>query len=57
MRKCLVKKMKLPKFCVKCGIKLSEGLLGLSPQYFTFEDGNYCPKCAKIKVEEARKKI
>lgn len=47
--------MKFQKFCKQCGILLSERWLGLQKFYYTFEDGDYCPKCAKNKVERARK--
>lgn len=44
------------KFCKKCGIKLDEGMMGFgkTPMY-EFSDGWYCEKCAKSKVEKARK--
>jgi len=47
--------MREPKFCVDCGVQLSEGFLGFSPQYYNFIDGPRCQKCAKNKVEKARK--
>jgi hypothetical protein len=46
--------MREQKYCKSCGIALSEGLLGFFPQYYKFEDGDYCQKCAKIRVEKAR---
>lgn len=49
--------MRIQKFCKGCGILLAEGFFGLSKQYFTFEDGEYCAKCAKVKVEKARKAV
>ena len=45
-----------PKFCKQCGIQLTESWFGVK-QYFSFADGDYCPKCAKMKVDKARKNI
>ena len=49
--------MREPIFCQNCKIRLSEGLiLGLGKsKFYEFSDGNYCEKCAKIKVERSRK--
>lgn len=44
-------------YCKGCGMKLNRGILGFGGNAFAFEDGYYCQKCGKIKVEEARKKI
>ena len=46
--------MRETKYCKKCGIQLDEGFLGFNPKYYKFEDGEYCSKCAKTKVEKAR---
>ena len=45
-------------FCKLCGIKINRGsILGIGKsQFYEFEDGVYCDKCAKIKVERDRKK-
>lgn len=44
--------MKEKKYCKKCGIALVDTIF--KKEYYSFEDGDYCPKCAKIKVERAR---
>ena len=48
----------MTEFCKKCGQKLAIGLASMFAQHkaVEFEDGFYCEKCAKIKVEEARNK-
>ncbi len=48
-------------FCVKCeqAIKTKRDLLGTflkDSQSVQFKDGWYCERCAKLKVEEARRK-
>ncbi len=47
----------MEEFCKKCGIEIQKGLLlGIGGQKsYRFEDGTYCEKCAKAKVETARK--
>ncbi len=44
-------------YCVKCKQKLPQGISVMFSQSkpVEFEDGTYCEKCAKIKVEEARR--
>ena len=49
--------MKELKFCKNCHILLSEGFLGFKPQYYTFEDGFYCIKCARTKVDKSRREV
>ena len=53
-------------FCKGCGIKLQTGggvaavsglLFGGGPKNYEFEEGSYCQKCAKIRVEKGRKKL
>jgi hypothetical protein len=48
----------MDEFCKNCGIKIDKPLLGFfgGMKYYQFEDGIYCEKCAKIKVDNARKK-
>ena len=42
-------------YCKKCGIAINTGgMFGFGRNCFEFEDGNYCFKCAKAKVEKAR---
>lgn len=49
------------KFCKGCGNKLNilTGILGAMTKknYFEFDDGFYCEKCAKIRVAKRRKKL
>ena len=44
-------------YCAKCKQKLVVGIGAMFAQSkpVEFEDGTYCEKCAKIKVEEARR--
>lgn len=44
------------KYCPRCGQKVTEGALNFFSKVKSheFEDGTYCGKCAKIRVEEAR---
>lgn len=43
-------------FCKKCKQRIYRGsLLKKGTPSYEFEDGFYCEKCAKIKIEEARK--
>lgn len=44
-------------YCAKCGQKLPQGFFALFAQSkpVAFDDGMYCEKCAKIKVEQARR--
>ena len=45
------------KFCVGCDRKLTEGaFMGIGGEKIhEFKDGFYCEKCAKIKVDNARR--
>lgn len=48
----------MKKFCERCGQSLKEGFdawLNKAPSY-EFDDGWYCEGCAKLRVEEKRKK-
>jgi len=47
--------MKEKLYCQVCKIRLNEGIFGFGKKYYEFEDGNLCEKCAKNKVEKARK--
>lgn len=44
-------------FCKKCGQKIAVGLSSMFSEEkpVQFEDGFYCYKCAKLKVEESRR--
>ena len=43
-------------YCKGCGISiLSVPFVG--DKYYEFEDGIYCEKCAKIRVDKNRKKL
>ena len=53
-------------FCKGCGIKLpnqnglvgiTNSILGTGGKVYEFEDGKYCEKCAKAKVDNKRKKL
>lgn len=53
-------------FCKGCGIKLPDAgflegvggfLVGGQQKIHEFEEGKYCDKCAKIRVEKHRKKL
>jgi len=45
------------KFCVKCGQKLPSEIVNFiaKDKAHEFKEGWYCEKCAKVRVEEARK--
>ena len=47
----------MARYCERCKQKLPEGIGSMFAQSkpVEFEDGTYCEKCAKIKVEGARK--
>jgi len=47
----------MKRYCQNCKIALREKALGLFTQdeIWEFEDGFYCDKCAKVKMEKARK--
>ena len=44
-------------FCQRCKRRIIKKFLGSGENIIEFEDGYYCEKCAKEKVEEARRKI
>ena len=49
----------MEEYCAGCGILLQEGVLnvmGGGSKNVKFKDGTYCEKCARIKVDKARKK-
>lgn len=44
-------------FCENCGQRIIKGnLLKKGMKFYEFIEGYYCENCAKIKIEEARKK-
>lgn len=44
----------MEEFCKGCGLKIKRSLFGGTKAY-EFEDGSYCEKCARAKVDKARK--
>lgn len=47
----------MSKFCKKCGQKLPSTAMNFFSlnKSHEFEDGDYCDKCSKMRVEESRK--
>ena len=46
-------------YCKGCGQKLPNKILGMitGQKAYAFEDGFYCEKCAKIKIERDREEL
>ena len=43
-------------FCQKCKRRITKKFFGMGENVIEFEDGYYCEKCAKEKVENSRRK-
>ena len=50
--------MSQERYCKLCKMKLPSGILSIisKQKVYSFEDGDYCEKCAKIIIDERRNK-